>query len=279
MWWNYVDWKPEWGRDPVVELGGVPPRDEGGVSSILDLQYVYSLQHARDLFAAFGHAGDAEQCEQLAQRIRANTIARCWDESRGLIADTPEKQTFSQHANTYLILTAEAGAPDLQDVAVRMVADKTLTQATFYFSYYTHRALIEAGLGDGYTDQLDPWRGLLDQGLTTLPETPDRGSRSDSHAWGSHPVLEMLATVCGIEPNEPGFRTVRVAPHLGSLKFARGSVPHPSGMIEVDLQLGAGGGLSASIVLPENLSGVFVWDGQTTAIRAGTNTILTYRTH
>lgn len=272
-WWNYVDWKPEWGDDPVVELGGVPPRDADGVSAILDLQHVYTLQQARDLFAVFGHVRDAEQCEQLAQKIRANILARCWDEARGLLADTPEKKTFSQHANSYLILTAEEDAPQLRDVAVRMLEDKSLTSATLYFSYYTHRALIAAGLGDRYLDQLDLWRGLLDQGLTTLPEIPGPASRSDSHAWGAHPVLEMLATVCGIEPAEIGFRSVRIAPHLGSLEFARGAVPHPQGMIEVDLKKTGGHGLAGQVILPAGLSGVFEWNDQMIPLVPGTNAI------
>jgi hypothetical protein len=83
----------------------------------------------------------------------------------------------------------------------------------------------------------------------------------------------MLATVCGIEPNEPGFKTVRVAPHLGALEFARGSVPHSSGMIEVDLQNNDDGGLRGAVVLPENLTGVFLWEDQTIPLAPGANPI------
>jgi hypothetical protein len=190
-----------------------------------------------------------------------------------LIADTPEKKTFSQHANSYLILTAGETVPELREIAQRMIDDKDLTQATLYFSYYTHRAMIQAGLGDHYTEWLDLWRGLEKQNLTTLPEIPGPASRSDSHAWGSHPILEMLATVCGIEPNEPGFRSVRVAPHLGALEFAHGSVPHFSGMIEVDLQNNDGNGLRGAVVRPENLTGVFLWEDQTIPLAPGTNAI------
>ena len=146
-------------------------------------------------------------------------------------------------------------------------------EATLYFSYYVHRALIEAGLGDSYIEQLGPWRHVLEQGLTTLPETPKEDSRSDSHAWGSHPVYHMLSNICGIQALEPGFKAVRIAPSLGPLEFARGSVPHPLGTIEVDFKREADGGISGQIVLPEGLGGIFVWGEEAIELRPGSQSV------
>src|SRR5690606_30547325 len=129
-------------------VGGAPPRDDNGISAILDLQHVRALQQARDLHAALGEREHAERYDDLARRIRNSVIARCWDDERGLLADTPDKDTFSQHTNAFFILTAEQEARTLKAVARRMVDDDDLVEATLYFSYYVHRALIEAGLGD-----------------------------------------------------------------------------------------------------------------------------------
>jgi hypothetical protein len=274
QWWNYVDWKPEWGRDPVANHSGVPPRDADGVSSILNLMYVYTLQHARDLYADFGYIEEAAKCDELANRIRRFTLESCWDETRGLIADTSEKESFSQHANSYFILTAEENAPELLSVARRMLEGADLAQATLYFSFYTHKALISAGLGNEYLDQLGMWEELLDQGLTSLPETPTPTTRSDSHAWGAHPILNMLATICGIEPGEPGFKSVRVAPQLGELEYAQGVVPHPKGLISVDLRRNGEEGVEGSVTLPRTLTGVFEWKGQTQRLHSGLNPIV-----
>ena len=63
-----------------------------------------------------------------------------------------------------------------------------------------------------YVERLEPWRGMLAMGLTTVPETPEP-TRSDSHAWSAHPNYGLLATVLGVRPAEPGFRSVRIAPH------------------------------------------------------------------
>ncbi|WP_221029404.1 alpha-L-rhamnosidase C-terminal domain-containing protein [Actomonas aquatica] len=269
QWWNYIDWIPAWGRDAVTGLGGVPPRDGRGTSAIIDLQHVYTLQQAAELFAAFGFEHDAASCRERAAALRAWVETTCWNEARGLIADTPEHQTFSQHANSYYILTGDASDPRLKAVAERMLAEDDLAQATFYFSFYSHAALARVGLGDRYLDQLEPWHDVLAQGLTTVPERPGPDSRSDSHAWGAHPMLGLLNTVLGITPAEPGFASVRIAPHLGALPHAAGKVPHPRGDIEVAYERVGAHGLRARIILPAGLHGRFEWRGQTVDLRPG----------
>ncbi len=273
-WWNYIDWIPGWGRDPVTGLGGVPPRDADGASAILDLHHVYTLQQAAELFAAFGLADEARTYVERAANIRRHVLDTCWNANRGLVADTPAQQTYSQHANTYLILTAPPEEKaQMSAVAKRMLRDTDLAPATFYFSFYTHAALVRAGFGDRYLDWLEPWRDVLAMGLTTVPETPAPDSRSDAHAWGSHPMLGLLNTVLGIQPAEPGFKSVRIAPHLGKLPRAEGSLPHPLGDIAVKLLATPEGGIEAVVTLPDDLSGTFEWRGQTVPLTAGTQNL------
>jgi hypothetical protein len=150
----------------------------------------------------------------------------------------------------------------------RLLSDATLTRSTYYFSYYQLEALREAGLGDRYVEQLEPWRGMLDLGLTTVPETPEP-TRSDSHAWSAHPNYGLLATVLGVRPAEPGFRSVRIAPHLGPLTRAEGRVPHPLGAIDVRLVSPERERLRAEVTLPAGLEGVLVWKGKKRALRSG----------
>lgn len=268
-WWNFVDWIEAWGQDPVTGLGGVPPRDHRGASAILDLQHVYALQHAPELFAASGLNHEAQTYADRAAKIRAQVLRSCWDASRQLLADTSEKLTFSQHANSLLILTAGDQKSQLTDLSRRLRDEPDLTPATFYFAFYTHQALVDAGLGDDYATWLDPWRGVLEDGLTTIPEKPTDDTRSDAHAWGSHPVLGMLTTICGITPLEPGFKSVRIAPHLGSLEFAQGTIPHPLGEIVVDLKRRGPAGITGTVTLPPGLTGHFEWHGNSRPLDSG----------
>ena len=107
-------------------------------------------------------------------------------------------------------------------------------------------------------------------GLTTVPENPEP-TRSDSHAWSAHPNYGLLATVLGVRPDAPGFRSVRIAPHLGPLQRAEGRIPHPLGDIEVRLVRSGARGLQGEVTLPEGLTGVFEWEGasESRCVRGG----------
>jgi hypothetical protein len=82
----------------------------------------------------------------------------------------------------------------------------------------------------------------------------------------------MLTLVAGIEPASPGFASVRIAPHLGSLPSLKASYPHPQGMIQVEYHRN-GQALDAAITLPGPLAGTFVYAGKTWPLKPGTNTI------
>src|SRR6185369_15435813 len=118
-----------------------------------------------------------------------------------------------------------------RDLIVRTLTAPGLAQTGLFFRFYVHRALVKAGEGDRYLDQLGDWRGMLARGLTTFAETVDRpgsASRSDCHAWSASPNIEIFRTVLGVDSAAAGFRRVSVHPHLGKLASASGSVPHPA---------------------------------------------------
>ncbi|WP_162271370.1 alpha-L-rhamnosidase C-terminal domain-containing protein [Luteitalea pratensis] len=264
-WWPYVDWAKEWGR-------GVPPGGSEGHSTVISLQFVYALDRAAELEQALGVPGLADHYRSLARKVRDAVRQRSWDQAKGLFRDTPGGTTYSQQANVMAVLTDAVAAGDQAALMERVLSDTTLTQSTYYFSYYQFEALRKAGLGDRYVEQLVPWRGMLDLGLTTVPETPEP-TRSDSHAWSAHPNYGLLATVVGVRPAEPGFKRVRIEPHLGPLQRVEGRVPHPAGTISVTLARTAGGGLRGEVTLPQGLEGVFAWNGKQIAMRPGRQTV------
>src|ERR1035438_7085877 len=106
---------------------------------------------------------------------------------------------------------------------------------------------------------------MLAQGVTTWPEVFTNTSRSDCHAWGASPNIEIFRTVLGVDSSGPGFRRVLVRPHLGSLTRVSGNVPHPKGELRVSLEL-RDGKLSGEIVLPPGVDGEFRWKTVTRAL-------------
>ena len=260
-WWPFVDWARGWER-------GVPPGGVEGHSTVISLQFVYALERAADLEQQLGVPVLAEHYRSLAQKVRDGVRAGSWDAARKLFRDRPEGTTYSQQANVMAVLTDAVAPGDQAALMEHVLSDTTLTQSTYYFSYYQLEALRKAGLGERYVEQLAPWRGMLALGLTTVPENPEP-TRSDSHAWSAHPNYGLLATVLGVRPAEPGFKSVRIAPNLGPLQRAEGRVPHPRGEIVVRLARTAAGGLRGEVTLPEGLTGVLAWGGKETALRGG----------
>jgi hypothetical protein len=126
-------------------------------------------------------------------------------------------------------------------------------------------------MADRYLDSIAPWRRLLPLHFSTWPEIPG-DTRSDSHAWTSHPIYDLLSVVAGIEPANAGFATVRIAPHLGSLPSLTATFPHPDGDIRV-LYSRSGTGLKATVTLPGKLTGEFEFNGKTWPLKPGENTI------
>jgi len=266
-WWNFTDWDNAFPN-------GVPPGATDGNSSVITLQFVYTLQQAADLFNYFGRKEIAEKYRQLANQLSSGVYKNCFDATKMEMANTPQKNSFSQHASIWAVLTDAIPVDNQKQVMEKVLYDTSLSQATFYFRFYLTRAMIKAGLGDLYYSQLTPWRDMLKIGLTTFAENPEP-TRSDCHGWSASPEYDFLATICGITPSEPGFNSVKIEPHLGALQHVKASVPYKvAGQeIKVELQREGKTGIKAFITLPENCSGKFVWMGKTMELHPGEQTV------
>ena len=259
-WWNYVD-APAFDR-------GVPPGAEDGNSAVITAQFAYTLRLAAALEQGVGDAAFAARADSLADALGTALRAQAWDDDRGLFADTPERDSFSQHVNAFAVLADLLPPMEQAEVMRRLEADSAVVQPNFYFRFYVDEALRHAGLAERYVPRLEPWREMVALGLTTTPEQPDP-TRSDSHAWTAHPNYGLLATVLGVRPATAGFETVRIAPAPGPLRRIEGVVPHVGGEIEVKLERSGDAGLRGTIALPPGVTGTFVWQGRELPLRAG----------
>lgn len=260
-WWGFVDWNHAFPN-------GVPDGATDGNSSVITLQYIQTLQQAGDLFLYFGKANEGAHYKQLADELSNATYRQCFDTSKGLMANTPAKKSFSQHAGIMAVLTGCIPASDRKAAMQKVLYDTSLSQATFYYRFYLNRALKKAGMADSYYSQLKPWRGMIENGLTTFAENPDP-TRSDCHAWSSSPNYDFFATICGIVPAGPGFSAVRIEPALGALTQVNATMPHPDGNIRVTLTRKGENGIEALLDLPAKLTGEFVWKGKSVPLTGG----------
>jgi hypothetical protein len=262
-WWNFLDWTIPYDR-------GVPPGADDGHSTAITLQFVYALQRAAELENSLGHPENGARYTALAQHTVAAVQARAWNAERGLFADSIEKAVFSQQTNTLAVLVGAVPGKADRAVMEKVISDTTLVPTSFYFRFYVDEALRAAGLENAYLPRLEPWRIMIRNGMTTTAETPEP-TRSDSHAWSAHPNYGLLATVLGVRPGSPGFKTVVVTPSLGSLKRAKGSMPHPAGTISVSFEKKGASGLAGTVNLPSGITGELRYLQSTLLLSAGRN--------
>lgn len=265
-WWSFIDW---------VLKGETPTYSKSGESCMTTLEYLGALNDAAQMEKAAGDPMLADRYAKRAEHLRQGIYGGCWNAKRGLLADNPDQQVYSQQANVLAVLydvIPKAEQKKVMEKIFSIAPGETpdgVMSASYYFRFYFARALEHAGMGDEYLASLAPWRDLLKMHFSTWPEQPG-DTRSDSHAWSAHPIYDLLTIVAGIEPSSPGFRTVRIAPHLGSLPSMEASFPHPQGMIQVSYKR-KGAGLDAKIIMPGSLTGTFEWKGVTEALKPGAN--------
>ena len=264
-------------------------KEPDGRSLAVTLQLAETLRQAAELEEALGDARRAELYRARAEASLA-AVRALFDSDKGLLPDTPERRSWGHPVNIWGLAQGavpEGGRGALAERVLSVARHPAgrahdggrgapwpldqVPSASLYFRFYLSRALDAAGLGDEYLGLLHPWRELLAQGLTTWPEHPEP-SRSDCHAWSAHPAFDMLRLVAGIAPSAPGFRAVKIEPHLGPLQELEAAMPTPQGEIAVAYRRD-GDRLHAEVTLPDGLTGTFVFKGRATALRPGRQTL------
>ena len=170
-------------------------------------------------------------------------------------------------------------------VAAGIILKDGAKDFTSFMGYYMLEALAKNGDYDDALQMIsDYWGRMIDLGATTfwedfnytdsqnaaridefVPEGKfdihaDGGAycyvglrHSFCHGWASGPTSWLSQHVLGIEPAEPGFKKVRINPHLATLNWAEGTFPTPLGIIKVKHTKDASGKISSEIELPEGM--------------------------
>ncbi len=177
--------------------------------------------------AAAQHPGATALAAGIVPEDRiARVVERLVDRSR-LIRHSwvMDPLTVEDSADGFVHLVNGYPEPDW-DVEEQMV------EAQPFFRYVVHDGLARAGRADLVAGLCRDWSVFLDAGETTWPECWKGGTRC--HGWSSTPTRDLVVHTLGITPAAPGYASVRVAPALGDLEWARAVVPTPHGSIRVE---------------------------------------------
>jgi hypothetical protein len=228
---------------------------------------------------ALGRESEATHYRQGYERIRADFQRHFRDPATGRL-----KHLGSPQCANAMALCAEVVEPNERNALVKeIIADleKRGWQQTpgDVGHVYFIRALAEAGRSDVlhrvYARQgLGSYSGILQKGLTSLPETWDAmmdGYQSLNHCMLGHVMEWFYGYVAGIrqKPGSAGWKEVLIGPNPGPLTYAEGTLNTPAGRIlsrwkmmdgRFHLQVEIPKGVRATALLPS---------GKTQPLRSG----------
>ena len=204
----------------------------------------------------------AEKCRQLRGKIAEAFERELWIPEKGLYRDgkpfvtsiapnswlpaDKDIETFTTQGNTFAVACGLVPKERSRQVMEKIIS-RTDLHCQPYFMHFVFQALSTAGLfNEQAVAQLSKWHIVPDtQSFLEMWNTGDL-----SHAWIGTPIYQMSGQILGVNPTSPGFATFAITPHPCDLKWARGVVPTPHGLIGVWWKK-VRGGYELQFVVPE----------------------------
>lgn len=238
------------------------------IPSEITMHYAWSLIHLGKIYQYFGLEKQSEACFDEAEALTIKVYNLCYDDKKNLLADAPDKSSFSQQANIMGILSNTFSQPEYQQVAAKLNNTWQLTQSSPFYKIYLYEALRKTTIANG--DKLfSDWKTMIAQGLTTTSESLI-SPKSDCHVRSTAPLYAFSALLFGISPTTPGFTTVSIKPYfINSTKKLKGTQKTPQGIIILDLTTKDETGIEGFITLPEGMSGTLEWNYKHYSLKSG----------
>lgn len=235
--WPFGDWVPGW-------RWGVPP---GGLNALMHQVTLEMATTAAERIKGFLEVGETKR--------RGSKFWQDWAQTGGSPLATSARSGVtsepSEHAEALFRCHLAMYRDDPDPWPAEALAQANAAKCTYYFSYYKHLAMFgrpteELAERDeisrsssapttypfDYLEELQPWKEMIEDGLTTFAETPEP-TRSDCHAWSAHPLLGFFQVVAGVTSLAPGWKKAQIMPHPGSLRKFEAQIAHPMGELTV----------------------------------------------
>jgi hypothetical protein len=229
--WNLFDWaEMDTPGDGIVTH----------INCLASLGLKQSAKLARDL----GDDAKALEWDSAARGLADAVNKFLWSESKGayvdcIRADGSLSPVFSQQTQTAAYISGVATGERAKKCGaiVHHPPAEFVKAGSPFFMFFLLEALVQEGRLEEMTDTIRSyWGKQIDAGATTFWEMYHDGAarltRSHCHGWSAAPTFFLTQHVLGVQPAEPGYATVRIAPKPGSLAWARGRVPTPRGVVQ-----------------------------------------------
>ncbi|TKG94244.1 alpha-L-rhamnosidase [Puteibacter caeruleilacunae] len=171
------------------------------------------------------------------------------------------------------------------DEAAEVIKEGEARGFSTFYGYYMLEALAKSGDYQVAMEIIkDYWGGMLDLGATTfwedfhidwlknagrIDEVPSSDKvdvhrkygdfcykylrHSFCHGWASGPTAWLSNHVLGVQVLEPGCSRIKITPHLGDLKWVKGTYPTPMGVIEIMHEKRTDGTIKTTVKAPKGV--------------------------
>jgi hypothetical protein len=211
------------------------------VNTVVNAFYYRNLREMADIANALGKTGEAKEFTARAEAIYAAFQKTFFNPETSLYVDGDGASHSSLHANAAAL--AFGLVPDRHVSIVIDFLEKKGMACSVYFAQYLLDAFCRYGRGDLAVKLMSAkgersWIGMIDFGSTISLEAWSHKAKPNldlNHAWGAVPLNIIARYVLGVTPAKSGFEKISIAPQLGGLKFAKGTVPTVAGTVMVDV--------------------------------------------
>ncbi|HTU32968.1 MAG TPA: alpha-L-rhamnosidase C-terminal domain-containing protein [Candidatus Acidoferrum sp.] len=251
--WPFVDWSPGFDKDTVQARAAT------------QFEFYKAFSDGAWMLEQMGDSSAAEKYQSRAEAIRKAAQSKALDPSTDTFGDRWQENAMAIYA----------GAADAKETAAiwqHVLSQPSKFMISPYYNFYVISAMADAGHRRETLDWIRKyWGGMINEGATSFwegydpswPKTDfhahlqaDDGAGyyvSLAHGWSSGPTVWLTEEILGVRPIQPGFREASIRPDLAGLEWARGSVPTPSGVINVNYEARSAG-LEARINLPSGIT-------------------------
>ncbi len=204
---------------------------------------------------------DKNQDEQFfrerASLVKSSFNEKLLNKETGIYTDGEGVDHSALHANMFPVafgLAPEKNYPEIKEFLISrgMACSPGM-------SMYLFNALYKMGAEDYslelITNETDrSWMNMIRFGTTVTSEAWDLKYKQNmtwNHAWGAIPAYVISRKICGIEPLEPSFRSIKIMPRPGDLEWAKIKHPTIRGSVEVDFE-NNNNEFSMNVTIPPN---------------------------
>jgi len=265
---DIVDW-PHTGGFGMVGNGETDGFVFTTYNAVVNAFHYKALKDMAEIADALGKKDDARLFATKARETYDAFQSLLWDKQMGVFRDGIGTDHASLHTNM-MALAFGLVPPKNRDKVMAFIRSRGMA-CSVYGSQFLMDATYMAGDADYglslLTSQSDrSWYNMIRAGSTITMEAWDNKYKPNqdwNHVWGAVPANVIPRKLMGVEPMEPGWRTFRVRPQIGSLKWVNCKVPTIKGNIEVSCKQDQST-YSMQLVVPANTVGVVELPGELT---------------